>query len=139
MSPKGPPFNFLQPAGVSQNPKGPPFKFWALDMAPTLAVLGLLLFCDSRNIVEISRIELFFSTIFVILKNSDILFGSEYKREIKILQAADNNSFLVRWNERVVIMHSYAEFIEMKRTSVNYSFAESFVCIQMRMRIFVDA
>ena len=45
MSPKGPPFNFfknfLQPAGVSQSPKGPSFKFWALDMAPTLAVLGL--------------------------------------------------------------------------------------------------
>ena len=34
--------NFLQPAGVSQSPKGPPFKFWALDMAPTLAVPGLL-------------------------------------------------------------------------------------------------
>ena len=47
----------------------------------------------------------------VILKNSDILFGSEYKREIYISQAADNNSFLVRWNERVVIMHSYAELL----------------------------
>ena len=34
-------FDFLQPAGVSQSPKGPPSKFWALDMAPTLAVLGL--------------------------------------------------------------------------------------------------
>ena len=30
-------------------------------------------------------------------------------------------------------MHSYAE-LEIKRTSVNYSFAESFACIQMRMR-----
>ena len=37
-------YNFLQPAGVSQSPKGPPFKFGALDMAPTLAVLGV-----SRN------------------------------------------------------------------------------------------
>ena len=45
MSPKGSPLqffkNFLQPAGVSQSPKGSPFKFWALDMAPTLAVLVL--------------------------------------------------------------------------------------------------
>ena len=89
-----------------------------------------------------------------LLKSSDILFGSEYKREIWISQAADDNSFLVRWNERVVIRHSYAEFIEMKRvnvrnyafvrrviemkrTSVDYSFAESFACIQMRMRNFV--
>ena len=47
----------------------------------------------------------------VLLKNSEILFGSKYKREIYISQAADNNSFLVRWNERVVIMQSYAEFI----------------------------
>ena len=34
---------FLQPAGVSQSPKGPPFEFGALNMAPTLAVLGLLI------------------------------------------------------------------------------------------------
>ena len=56
-------------------------------------------------------------------KFTNILFGSEYKREISISQAADNNSFLVRWNERVVIRHSYAEFIEMKRPNVgNYAF-----------------
>ena len=63
--------------------------------------------------METSRFPLFlFSTILVvILKNSDILFGSEYKREIQISKAADNNSILVRWIERVVIMHSYAEFI----------------------------
>ena len=41
--------NFLQPAGVSQSPKGPPFKFWALDMAPTLAVLGLFLYRRERR------------------------------------------------------------------------------------------
>ena len=36
----------------------------------------------------------FFSTILVvILKNSDILVGSEYKRETSISKAADNNSF----------------------------------------------
>ena len=75
----------------------------------------------------------------MILNNSDILFGSERKRENKISQAADNNSILVRWNERVVIMHSYADVIEMKRMSVNYSFSESFACIQMRMRNFVYA
>ena len=46
-----------------------------------------------------------------LLKNSDILFGSEYKPEIQISQAADNNSFLVRWNERVVIILSYAELL----------------------------
>ena len=80
----------------------------------------------------------FFSKIFVvILNNSDILF--EYKPEFYIFQAVDNNSFLVRWNERVVIMHSYAKFIEMKRMSVNYLFVESFACIQMRMRNFVYA
>ena len=40
-------------------------------------------FCDSRNIIETSRCQLFFSKSFVvILKNSDILFGSYYKREI---------------------------------------------------------
>ena len=92
----------------------------------------------------------------MLLKSSDILFDSEYKREIKISQAADDNAILVRWNKRVVIMHSYADVIEMKRanvrnyafvrrvigmkrTSVNYSFAESFACIQMRMRNFVYA
>ena len=53
-------------------------------------------------------------------------------------------------------MHSYADVIEMKRAnvrnyafvrrviemkqaSVNYSFAERFTCIQMRMRNFVYA
>ena len=50
---KGPPFiffsNFSQPAGVSQSPKGPPFKFWALDMAPTLAVLGLFWNVPTKN------------------------------------------------------------------------------------------
>ena len=78
------------------------------------------------------------------------------KRENWISQAADNNSFLVRWNERVVIMDSYAEFVEMKqanvrnyafvrrvidmkRMSVNYSFVENFACIQKRMRNFVYA
>ena len=91
-----------------------------------------------------------------LLKKSDTLFGSECKREFQISQGDDNNSFLVRWNERVVIMHSYAEFvevkranvrnfafvrqvIEIKRTSVNYSFCESFACTQMRMRNFVYA
>ena len=40
-------------------------------------------FCDSRNISEVSRFQLFFSNIFVvILKNADILFGNEYKREM---------------------------------------------------------
>ena len=39
-------------------------------------------FCDSRNIIETSRCELFFSELLVvILKNSDILFSSDYKRE----------------------------------------------------------
>ena len=39
-------------------------------------------FCNSRNIIETSRFPLIFSKIFVILRNSDILFDSEYKREI---------------------------------------------------------
>ena len=44
--------------------------------------LRMVYFCDSRNIVEISRFQLFLSKIFVvILKNADILFASEYKRE----------------------------------------------------------
>ena len=86
------------------------------------------------------------------MKNSDILFGSDCKHENSISQAADDNSFLVR----VVIMHSYAGVIEMKRgnvrncafvrrvivmkrLSVDDSFAESFACIQMRMLNFVYA
>ena len=47
-----------------------------------LCFLCFYYFCDSKSIIEISRFQLFFSEIFVILKNSDILFGSEYKREI---------------------------------------------------------
>ena len=35
----------------------------------------------------------------------------EYKREILISQAADDNSFLMLWNERVVILLSYAELL----------------------------
>ena len=87
----------------------------------------------------------------MILNNSDILFGSDYKREEQISQAVHDISILVRWNERVVIIHSYADVIEMKRAnvrnyafvrrvievkrmSVNYSFAESFACIQIRTR-----
>ena len=58
----------------------------------------------------------------MIPNNSDILFGSEYKREIQISQAANNNSIPVRWNERVVVIHSYADVIEMERMSVDYSF-----------------
>ena len=56
-------------------------------------------------------------------KDSDILFRSEYKRRILISRAADSNSFLVRWNEGVVIMHSYSEFIEMNLANVrDYGF-----------------
>ena len=111
----------------------------------------------NESICKKIRCQSFFSRILVvILKISDVLFGSEYKREIYISQAADNNSFLVRWSERVVIMHSCANFseikranarnnalirrvIEIKRTSVNYSLAERFASIQMRMRNFVYA
>ena len=43
-------------------------------------------FCDSRNNIEIGRQRFFQPTLFVIRvpteKDSDILFGSEYKREI---------------------------------------------------------
>ena len=61
----------------------------------------------------------FFSTILgTILNNSDILFGSDFKRENWIPQAADDNSILVRWNERVVIIHSYPDVIEIKRANV---------------------
>ena len=54
----------------------------------------------------------------MILNKSDILFGSDCKRGKHFSQAADNNSILVRWNERVVIIHSYADVIEMKRANV---------------------
>ena len=78
-------------------------------------------FCDSRNNLEILTMQLFFSQLSLEIRvpteNLDFLFGSEYKRDIQISQAADNNPFFVRWNERVVIMLSYAEFTEMKRTS----------------------
>ena len=76
-------------------------------------------FCFSRNIIVNLKMSTFFSTIFrTILNNSDILFGSDCKRGNKISQAADDNSILVRWNERVVIFHSYADVIEMKRANV---------------------
>ena len=38
------------------------------------------------------------------------MFGSDYTRE---------NSILVRWNERMLIMHSYADVIQMKRANVH--------------------
>ena len=68
MSPKGPPFNFfknfLQPAGVSQSPKGPPFKFRALDMAPTLAVLGLFVYqFVMEQTLDVSRFEVNWITL----------------------------------------------------------------------------
>ena len=54
----------------------------------------------------------------------------------KISQAVDNNSFLVRWNERVVIMHSYAEVIEMKRANVrNDAFVRRVIEISERVVI----
>ena len=60
-----PPFNFfsnfLQPAGVSQSPKGPPFKLWALDMAPTLAVLGL--FFDIPEVAKIVLLQKFYKIL----------------------------------------------------------------------------
>ena len=78
-----------------------------------LAFFLFYYFCDSRNIIEIRIIELFFQFNFCrdfeyLLKNSDILFDSEYKREIYI-------SFLVQWNERVVIMLSYAELLRKSK------------------------
>ena len=44
---QGSPFNYfriLKPTGVSQSPKVPLLQFWALDIAPTLAVPGLFVF-----------------------------------------------------------------------------------------------
>ena len=53
---------------------------------PLIAIHCFYYFCDSRNNIEIWIIE-FFQINFrrdyeCLLKNSDILFGSEYKREI---------------------------------------------------------
>ena len=65
----------------------------------------------------------------MILNNSDILFGSDCKRGNEISQAADDISSLVRWNERVVIIHSYADVIEMKRANVrNCAFVAPSYC-----------
>ena len=51
--------------------------------------------------------QLFFRRLMFVIrvptKQSHIWFGSS------------DNSFLARWNERVLIMHLYAEFIEMKQ------------------------
>ena len=55
------------------------------------------------------------------------MFGSECKRG----KAADNNSILVRWNQRTVIMHSYADVIEMKRANVR---SYAFVCRHIEMK-----
>ena len=55
--------------------------FWALDVAPTWAVPGLLLFLQSRNNIEIWKFYFFPVKFLYLLKNSDILLGSDYKRE----------------------------------------------------------
>ena len=60
-------------------------------------------------------------------------------RDLNFSSCRRQFSILVRLNERVVIMLTYAEFIEMKRMSVIYSFGGSFACIQLRMRTFVYA
>ena len=41
------------------------------------------------------------------------IFCSAFSISVRyICQAADDNSTLVRWNERVLIMHWYADFID---------------------------
>ena len=56
----------------------------------------------------------FFSTIFRTIWIIQIFCSAVSVSE----RAAEDNSILVRWNERVVIIHSYADVIEMKRANV---------------------
>ena len=82
----------------------------------TLVIFGLFsfnYFCDSRNNIETARRSFFQTNMFVNRattgKDSDILFGSEYKREIRISQMSTT----------VSLVSSRAR----KRASVNYAFA----------------
>ena len=56
-----------------------------------------------------------------------------------ISQAADSNSLLVRWNERVMIMQSSLEIIEMKRAnSRTYAFGRLELSnVKLRLRLVV--
>ena len=56
-----------------------------------------------------------------------------------MFRAVENNSFFVIEMKRANARNYAFErrVIEMKRTSVDYSFAESFACIQMRIGNFV--
>ena len=56
-----------------------------------------------------------------------------------ISQAADSNSLLVRWNERVMIMQSSLEIIEMKRAnSRTYAFVRRELSnVKLRLRLVV--
>ena len=77
-------------------------------------VFGHFVYFYKAGIILKSESFTFFQWNFCLylLKNSDIFFGSDYKRGIQISQAADDNSILVRWSEPVVFMLSYAEFMK---------------------------
>ena len=113
---KGSPFNFLdflQPAGVSQSPKCPPFKFWALDMAPTLADLGLLAYTKRRYFLFILKLVQY-PTLFQ-------EFSAQWDRF--------NNLMLV-WNSGFsayihhLIFSTSFEFLHYIRTILRFSKAE---------------
>ena len=86
---------------------------------------GALWFFDTRRLFNISALA------GILLKSANVylFFFSTIFRTIWIIQifcsavsvserAAEDNAILVRWNERVVIIHSYADVIEMKRANV---------------------
>ena len=86
------------------------------------AIIGILLKLQDAYVF------LFKKTFFVILNKSDILFGCDYNRENQSFQAVDDNSPLEQRDERVVIMRSYADVIEVKRTIVhNYAFVRQLI------------
>ena len=91
IAPKGPPFIFFSffcnQLEFHKARRVPPFQFWALDMAPILAVLGLLFISAIAGIISKSELCNFFQLNFrrdseYLLKNGIFVFGNEYKREI---------------------------------------------------------
>ena len=93
-------------------------------------------FCDSSNIIEISGIQLFFSTILVILKNSDILFARDLSVKFKLLKLSTKIRFScdwtsewylcirtpnsLRWSDQLfVIMLSYTGLLRWSERVVN--------------------
>ena len=73
MSPKGPPFIFLQPAGVSQSPKGPPFSILSLRCGADIGRSRLV--CSYEWVVNLSTYSALSRLFRRIIPSSRLAFG----------------------------------------------------------------